>query len=36
MEQTDWHVFSVRDGKVARWRDYWTQAEAFEAAGLRR
>jgi hypothetical protein len=36
MDQTDWHVFSVRDGKVARWRDYWTQAEAFEAAGLRR
>jgi ketosteroid isomerase-like protein len=35
LEQTDWHVFGVRDGKVARWRDYWTQAEALEAVGLR-
>lgn len=35
LEFTDWHVFSVRDGRIVRWRDYWTRAEAFEAAGLR-
>lgn len=33
-EQIDWHVFSVRDGTIVRWRNYWTRAEAFEAAGV--
>jgi ketosteroid isomerase-like protein len=35
MEQTDWHVFSVRDGRIVRWRAYWTREGALEAAGLR-
>jgi ketosteroid isomerase-like protein len=28
-------LYTVRDGKVARGREYWTRAEALEAAGLR-
>jgi ketosteroid isomerase-like protein len=28
-------VYTIRDGKIARGREYWTRAEAFEAAGLR-
>ena len=28
-------VFTIRDGKVVRWRAYTDQAEALEAAGLR-
>ncbi|MGH2983226.1 MAG: nuclear transport factor 2 family protein [Solirubrobacterales bacterium] len=28
-------VYTIRDGKVARGREYMTRAEAFEAAGLR-
>jgi uncharacterized protein len=27
-------VFSIRDGKIAAGREYFTRAEAFEAAGL--
>jgi ketosteroid isomerase-like protein len=28
-------LFTVRDGKIARGREYWTRDEALEAAGLR-
>ena len=28
-------LYTVRDGKVARGREYWTREEALEAAGLR-
>jgi ketosteroid isomerase-like protein len=28
-------VYTLRDGKVARGREYWTRDEALEAAGLR-
>jgi ketosteroid isomerase-like protein len=27
-------VYTIRDGKIARVREYWTRAEALEAAGL--
>ena len=27
-------LYTVRDGKVARGREYWTRDEALEAAGL--
>jgi ketosteroid isomerase-like protein len=30
-----WQVVEVRDGKVIRWRNYWSEAEALEAAGRR-
>ena len=28
-------VSTIRDGKIARGREYWTRDQAFEAAGLR-
>jgi ketosteroid isomerase-like protein len=28
-------VYTIRDGKIARGREYWTKEEALEAAGLR-
>jgi uncharacterized protein len=28
-------VYTIRDGKIARGREYWTRDEALEAAGLR-
>jgi ketosteroid isomerase-like protein len=28
-------LYTLRDGKVVRGREYWTRAEALEAAGLR-
>jgi ketosteroid isomerase-like protein len=28
-------VYTLRDGKVARGREYWTRDQALEAAGLR-
>jgi uncharacterized protein len=34
IEQTDWHVFTIRDGKITHWRNYGTQADALEAVGL--
>jgi ketosteroid isomerase-like protein len=34
LDQTDWHIFTVREGRIARWRDYWTRDEALEAVGL--
>jgi ketosteroid isomerase-like protein len=27
-------VYTIRDGKIARGREYWTKAQALEAAGL--
>jgi ketosteroid isomerase-like protein len=32
---TVWQVVEVRDGKVIRWRNYWSEADALEAAGRR-
>ena len=29
-----WMVFTVRDAKIVRLREYWERSEAFEAAGL--
>ena len=29
-------VYTLRDGKVARGREYWTKEQALEAAGLRK
>jgi uncharacterized protein len=34
MDETDWHVFTIQDGKVARWRNFNDRDEALEAAGL--
>jgi ketosteroid isomerase-like protein len=28
-------LYTIRDGKVARGREYWTKEQALEAAGLR-
>jgi ketosteroid isomerase-like protein len=28
-------LYTIRDGKIARGREYWTREEALEAAGLR-
>jgi ketosteroid isomerase-like protein len=28
-------LYTFRDGKIARGREYWTRDEALEAAGLR-
>jgi ketosteroid isomerase-like protein len=28
-------VYTIRNGKVARGREYWTKEQALEAAGLR-
>jgi len=27
-------VYTIREGKIARGREYWTREEALEAAGL--
>src|SRR3954469_7206968 len=34
-DQTEVEVFTIRDGKIARGREYATREEALEAAGLR-
>jgi hypothetical protein len=34
-QATVWQVVEIRDGKVVRWRNYWSEAEALEAAGRR-
>ena len=31
---TNWQVFTVRDGRVVRYRMYATKAQALQAAGL--
>jgi ketosteroid isomerase-like protein len=28
-------LYTIRDGKIARGREYWTRDQALEAAGLR-
>jgi ketosteroid isomerase-like protein len=35
MDETDAHVFTLRDGKITRWRNFSERSEALEAAGLR-
>ena len=34
-EQTVWQIVELRGGKVYRWRNYWSEAEALDAVGLR-
>jgi ketosteroid isomerase-like protein len=34
LDLVDFHVFTIRDGQVTRWEDYWNWADALEAAGL--
>jgi ketosteroid isomerase-like protein len=34
-DQTEGEVFTIRNGKIARGREYWTKEQALEAAGLR-
>jgi len=34
MDDTDGHVFTIRDGKIVRWRGFNDRKEALEAAGL--
>jgi ketosteroid isomerase-like protein len=35
VEMQNWHVVTVRDGKIVRYRLFRTKPEALEAAGLR-
>ncbi len=35
IERTDWHVMTVRTGRIARWFSRQTRDEALEAVGLR-
>jgi ketosteroid isomerase-like protein len=35
VEQTDWHVFEFREGRVLRWQNVSTREEALEAAKSR-
>jgi|SRR5215211_3991965 len=35
VEMQNWHVCTVRDGKIVRYRFFRTKPEALEAAGLR-
>ena len=34
MEETDSHLFAMRNGKVVRWQNFLDRSEAFKAAGL--
>jgi ketosteroid isomerase-like protein len=34
VERREWHVWTLRDGKLWRLRIYVTEAEALEAVGL--
>ena len=34
LDETDTHVFTIREGRIARWQNFNTRAEALEAAGL--
>jgi uncharacterized protein len=34
MDETDAHLFTLRDGKIMRWRNFSQRSEALEAAGL--
>jgi ketosteroid isomerase-like protein len=35
VEMRNWHICTLRDGKVVRWRLFPTKPEALEAVGLR-
>jgi ketosteroid isomerase-like protein len=35
MDETDAHVFTIREGRIARWQNFAERAEALKAAGLR-
>ena len=34
MDETDAHVFTIREGRVARWQNFNHRADALEAAGI--
>jgi ketosteroid isomerase-like protein len=34
LDETDAHVFTIRDGRIARWQNFNTRVEALKAAGL--
>jgi ketosteroid isomerase-like protein len=34
-QATVWQIVEVRNGRVFRWRNYWSEAEALDAAGRR-
>jgi ketosteroid isomerase-like protein len=34
LDETDAHVFTIREGRIALWRNFNTRVEALEAAGL--
>jgi uncharacterized protein len=34
MEETDAHLFAIRNGKIVRWQNFRDHAEALEAVGL--
>ncbi len=34
LDQTDAHVFTIREGRIARWQNFNARAEALEAVGL--
>ena len=34
MDETDAHLFAIREGRIVRWRNFQTRAQALEAAGL--
>jgi ketosteroid isomerase-like protein len=35
MDETDAHVFTIREGKIARWQNFNERGDALEAAGLK-
>jgi hypothetical protein len=34
LDETDAHVFTIREGRIARWQNFNARVEALEAAGL--
>jgi ketosteroid isomerase-like protein len=34
MEETDAHLFAIRDGKIVRWQNFRDHSAALEAVGL--
>ena len=34
LDETDAHVFKIREGRIARWQNFNARVEALEAAGL--
>src|SRR3954452_11452534 len=35
LDETDAHLFTIREGRIARWQNFNARVEALEAAGLR-